>query len=237
MSTKVAKLIFYVGTITSAVLFLFLTFDTHKQIAALTNADQLSDQVVEGKRIFQKYNCNDCHTILGFGGYYAPDLTKVYQRRGENYIQNVLAHPEKMFAKSFRKMPQQNISQQEVSSLIAFFKWVSDIDTHQWPPQDAKKRRPSGVERLVHAGNVSLGAALFKEHGCFDCHKLGGVGGDTGPELDDVGSRLDVETLKQQIVDPESLNPDTEMPANADLSDADLQALVDFLAKQKGGQK
>ncbi|MGQ9834912.1 MAG: c-type cytochrome [Thermoanaerobaculaceae bacterium] len=35
-----------------------------------------------GKRAFEKYNCNDCHTILGFGGYYAPDLTRAYQRLG-----------------------------------------------------------------------------------------------------------------------------------------------------------
>ncbi len=237
MSTKLAKLIFYGGTITSALLFLILTFDTHRQIAALTNADQLSEQVVAGKRAFQKYNCNDCHTILGFGGYYAPDLTKVYQRRGEKYIQSVLTQPEKLLAKSFRKMPQQHITEQEKADLIAFFKWVNEIDTNDWPPQDSKKRRPSGVDRLVSAGKVTLGAALFKENGCFDCHKIGGVGGSSGPALDDVGSRLDIETMKKQITAPESINPDTEMPAVTDLSDADLQALVDFLAKQKGGQE
>jgi nitric oxide reductase subunit C len=50
------------------VLFLVLTVDTHSQFAALTNADQLDEQVIAGKRAFQHYNCNDCHTILGFGG-------------------------------------------------------------------------------------------------------------------------------------------------------------------------
>jgi len=55
-------------------------YDTHRQVGTLANVDKLSDQVVAGKRAFEKYNCNDCHTILGFGGYYAPDLTRVVQR-------------------------------------------------------------------------------------------------------------------------------------------------------------
>ena len=72
MTERTAKLVFWVGTLASAVLFLALTWDTHGQFDALTHADKLSEQVVEGKRVFEKRNCNDCHTILGFGGYYAP---------------------------------------------------------------------------------------------------------------------------------------------------------------------
>jgi nitric oxide reductase subunit C len=63
MSYKNARLIFILGTLSSALLFLILTFNTHRQVKALTHADQLSPQVVEGKKVFQKHNCNDCHTI------------------------------------------------------------------------------------------------------------------------------------------------------------------------------
>ena len=73
MGAKTARWIFYLGTLISAALFIGLTVDTHRQIRTLTHADQLSEQVVAGKRVWQKYNCNDCHTILGFGGYYAPE--------------------------------------------------------------------------------------------------------------------------------------------------------------------
>jgi nitric oxide reductase subunit C len=45
---------------------------------------------VAGKRVWQKYNCNDCHTILGFVGYYAPDMTKVYTRVGRMGIEERL---------------------------------------------------------------------------------------------------------------------------------------------------
>ncbi len=72
MSKKAAFWFFLIGTLSSAALFLVLTFDTHRQVKVLTNADRLSDEVVAGKKVWEKYNCNDCHTILGFGGYYGP---------------------------------------------------------------------------------------------------------------------------------------------------------------------
>lgn len=234
MTTKTAKWIFYAGTLSSTILFLILTVDTHRQVGALTHADQLSDEVVAGKRVFQKHNCNDCHTILGFGGYYAPDLTRVYQRRGEAYIRHVLKQPEVALAKSFRKMPQSHLQPEEIDQLVAFFRWVDGIDTHDWPPQDSKKRRNSGVNRLVAGATVSPGAALFKENNCFECHQLQGVGGDTGPNLDAVGSRLSPEQIAGIITTPQSVNPQSVMPSFDDLSPDDVMAIADFLAKQKG---
>ncbi len=32
--------------------------------------------IVKGKLVIQSRNCMDCHTLLGNGAYYAPDLTK-----------------------------------------------------------------------------------------------------------------------------------------------------------------
>ncbi len=229
-----AKTIFWVGTLSSAILFLALTWDTHRQIKVLTHADRLSDQVVAGKQVFQKYNCNDCHTILGFGGYYAPDLTKVYRRRGPRYIKRALTEPEVLFANSFRHMPQQHITPEEQQQLLAFFEWVGNIDNLDWPPQDSKTRGKSETRRLLGGTPLSSGAALFKASGCFECHQLGGVGGDTGPALDSVGARMSVEQLQAYITDPEAVNPDAEMPAQDDLDSVSVRVLAEFLAKQKG---
>src|SRR3990170_5630162 len=107
MTLSQGKAIFVWGTVISAVLFLGLTWDTHRQVEALSHVDKLSDNVVKGKRTFEKYNCNDCHTILGFGAYYAPDLTKVVQRIGEDGFRFRVKSPEKAFADSWRKMPNQ----------------------------------------------------------------------------------------------------------------------------------
>src|SRR3990172_2508642 len=103
MTKKTAFWIFLLGTISSAVLFLAATWDTHRQVATLSNVDKLSEQVVAGKRAFEKYNCNDCHTILGFGGYYAPDLTKVVQRIGADGVRYRIKSPELAFANSWQE--------------------------------------------------------------------------------------------------------------------------------------
>lgn len=234
MTSKSAKTIFYVGALSSAILFLALTWDTHNQVHALTNADRLSDDVVEGKRVFQKYNCNDCHTILGFGGYYAPDLTRVYDRRGENYIRGVVAQPELVLANSFRKMPHQNLTPTEIDRLVDFFRWVNDIDTQDWPPQDSKKRRTTESKRLIGGSAMTPGAALFKGQGCIACHSIGGVGGDAGPALDDTGTRMTPEQIRQYIYDPASVNPQTNMPGYQEMTPSDLNALAEFLARRKG---
>src|SRR3970040_945680 len=86
MSKKVPFWIFIIGTISSALLFLWLTRDTHRQVEVLSHADKLSPEVVAGKRVFEKSNCNDCHTILGFGGYYAPDLPKAVRCVGARVL-------------------------------------------------------------------------------------------------------------------------------------------------------
>lgn len=46
-----------------------------------------------GKQVFQDYNCMDCHTIVGNGAYFAPDLTKIYETSGPAYLLAYLGSP------------------------------------------------------------------------------------------------------------------------------------------------
>ncbi len=233
MSKKTAFLIFLWGTISSAALFLYLTWDTHKQVETLSHVDKLTDTVVEGKRIFEKYNCNDCHTIIGFGGYYAPDLTKVVQRIGEDGIRFRVKDPAKAFASSWRKMPNQNVTDAEINNLVAFFTWVGNIDNGDWPPQDSKRRFTRGEERMIAGAGVQPGAAVFQTRGCINCHSLHGKGGVFGPALDTVGRKMNKERIEHYIQDPKSINPRALMPPQKDLSDKELEAVAGFLANLK----
>lgn len=45
---------------------------------------------VQGKRVFQTYNCMGCHTIVGNGAYFGPDLTKLYGKVGPAWIEAFL---------------------------------------------------------------------------------------------------------------------------------------------------
>jgi nitric oxide reductase subunit C len=92
------------ATLISAVIFLGMTVDSLRKMPARTHSDQISAEVIEGKRLWQHYDCNDCHTILGIGGYYAPDVTKSYSIRGEAWLRQFLKEPAKMYPTD-RQMP------------------------------------------------------------------------------------------------------------------------------------
>lgn len=234
MTKKTAFWIFLIGTISSAAVFLGATYDTHRQVGTLANVDKLSDQVVAGKRAFEKYNCNDCHTILGFGGYYAPDLTKVVQRVGEEGIRYRVKSPELAFAKSTRKMPQQNLSDREIDDLVAFFRWVGEINNNDWPPQDSKKRLSRSEQMMVAKVGVSPGAAVLQTKGCMNCHALHGTGGTFGPALDHAGRGKTIEQIEHYIRNPKEVNPKAQMPPQKDnLTERELEEVAKFLATLK----
>ena len=93
MTKGKARFIFWAGTLISAGIFIWLTVDFHLQEDKYAHSDKIDAQIIAGKKVWHKYNCNNCHTILGFGGYYAPDMTKAYYRLGENNIVAIVMHP------------------------------------------------------------------------------------------------------------------------------------------------
>jgi nitric oxide reductase subunit C len=105
--------------------------------------DEEARQLVDlGKKTTQAKNCMNCHTLLGNGAYYAPDLTKAWLDKGwiskearEDLMLKFLQNPEKN-ARTYgsnRKMPNLNITEEEAKGVIAFLKWMSSIDTNGFP--------------------------------------------------------------------------------------------------------
>ena len=109
----------WIATLISAFVFLGMTVDSLHRMSASTHADQLTAQVVGGKRLWQHYDCNDCHTILGIGAYYAPDVTKSYSQRGEPWLRKFLENPAGMYP-SGRQMPNFHLSGAQIDSLVAY---------------------------------------------------------------------------------------------------------------------
>jgi nitric oxide reductase subunit C len=229
VTDKAARWIFWGGTLVSLLLFLGLTWDTHRQFGALTNADRLDARVVAGKKAFERHNCNDCHTILGFGGYYAPDLTRAHARLGEATIRRILKHPEVAFADSYRRMPQQDLPDQEVEDILSFLAWVSDIENHDWPPQHSENRWKRSTDRLLAGAALSPAAALVQQEGCLACHALGGSGERVGPRLEWVGARRDASWIADYLADPQKKSPGAEMPAFGHLSPGQRRMIGEFL--------
>ncbi len=77
----------------SALIFTILTIDSHRQFPKLTNAAAIDERVIAGKHVWHRENCTNCHTLLGEGAYYAPDLTKITAQRGAPYLREFLKDP------------------------------------------------------------------------------------------------------------------------------------------------
>ena len=78
LSKKQAKVFFLAGTIIFSVLFLGLSFDSvNYRIGPQTHEENITESVVAGRVIWDENNCMGCHTLLGEGAYYAPELTQV----------------------------------------------------------------------------------------------------------------------------------------------------------------
>lgn len=65
---------------------------------------------------------------------------------------------------------------------------------------------PPASGGVVATGDVAkLGEEQWQLQECYNCHKLRGEGGKKrGPELDNIGSYLTVDQIKQKILDPKS---------------------------------
>ncbi|HET9318105.1 MAG TPA: c-type cytochrome [Vicinamibacteria bacterium] len=229
MTLRSAKWIFWAGTLASIAVFAAMTAETHRQLGALTHADRLDENVVAGKRVFESRNCNDCHTILGFGSYYAPDLTRAWTRIGEEGIRQRVQEPHVAFAGSYRLMPRQNVSDAEAAQLVAFLRWVDGIENHDWPPQDSPRRWKRSTEMLLAGSAMSPGAALVQQEGCLACHALGDAGESVGPRLEWIGGRRSAAWIADYVANPQAVAGNSVMPKSPHLSAAQRGAIAAFL--------
>lgn len=130
---QMARNMFYGGSVFFVLLFAALVFHTENRIPQRSNAAAITPSVVAGKKIWETRNCIGCHTLLGEGAYFAPELGNVYKRRGPDFIKAWMqAQP--TGTPHRRQMPQFNLSEQQLNDLVEFLKWTSEVNTEQWPP-------------------------------------------------------------------------------------------------------
>ena len=85
---------------------------------------------------------------------------------------------------------------------------------------------PTPVEYVRDRTPLELqGALQFQFAQCRNCHSIGGLGGERGPALDDVGTHLSWDQLVRQIQQGGGNMP----PYGKNLNRAETQALVAFL--------
>ncbi len=135
-----AKTFFLGGTAVFFLIFLVFTYDSLTNgIPRNTHPEGITPQVELGRQLWDKNNCMGCHTLMGEGAYYAPELTRVYSRRGPDYIKAALNAPNG-WAPRGRHMVEYHFTPEETEALVSFFKWIDKAYLNGFPPKPNLKQ-------------------------------------------------------------------------------------------------
>lgn len=218
MNKRQTRLFAIGSSLLAALVFIGMTIDSHKKFPQLTNADKITPAVTRGKDVWHQNNCINCHTLFGEGAYYAPDLTKISKHRGEAYLTAYMRDPSQFYdeTRHRRLMPKQNLSETDITDLVAFLDWVSNVDNQGWPPRpilvtgaalpgaDFSVSQPGteggsgappaapGARPVAGDENpMALGEKLFRSAtpACTACHSIAPGVNMAGPSLSGVSAR------------------------------------------------
>ncbi len=145
LTKSMARNIFYGGSLFFILIFIGLSVHSHYYIVNVsTNKATLTASVEAGKHLWERKACINCHSILGEGAYFAPELGNVMTRWG------VADDPDAAFEvtkgwmeaqpsgiEGRRQMPQFNFTDEEIRNITHFLLWTNTIRTQDWPPNDA----------------------------------------------------------------------------------------------------
>lgn len=140
LTKSAARNIFYGGSLFFFVIFVGLVAQSVSY--ATKNGGHISESAAQGKRIWERSACFDCHTLFGEGARFAPELGNVWLRYGGDkdpagareglkaWIKN---QPSRVEGR--HQMPHFDFTEQELDQLIDFLQYTSTINTQNWPPK------------------------------------------------------------------------------------------------------
>ncbi len=122
---------------------------------------------IEGKKTFEQYQCMGCHTIVGNGAYFGPDLTNAYYRIGGSDAALSGFMLAGVPSKGMPPMKDRGMGPEDAARTAAFLKYAGMLDTNGWPNSGSWERNGSidGIQemQLYPAGiwQVILGIIFF----------------------------------------------------------------------------
>ena len=131
---QMARNMFYGGSVFFIFVFAALIFDSERKIPFRSNAEAITPAVVNGKKLWETRNCIGCHTLLGEGAYFAPELGNVYKRRGAGLHQGLDQGTAHRHARVAARCRSSTSPMQQLDDLVEFLRWTNNVNTEKWPP-------------------------------------------------------------------------------------------------------
>jgi mono/diheme cytochrome c family protein len=199
-----------------------------------------------GRQLIVKFNCIGCHRLQDMDrpAMLGPDLTSVGNKVSREWIYKWLKDPRTITdadgnvtvdgVETNPRMPKFNLSERELRALSAYLsvQRANSIASYRFNPR--------AVAIAAKKGDVAdQGQIRFNQMFCVTCHALavdrGGettlIGGDIGPELTKVGSKVNSDWLVAWLRDPQAYLQHTKMP-QYQWSDQDLYEVTQYILKR-----
>ena len=183
-------------------------------------------QLNEGRRLMSRYGCVHCHTVKLLDGSTMkanddpPSLSHIADKTTREWIYAWLKDPQAYAATA--TMPNFKLSDDDARDMSAFLVANSTPVPGDTTTVSAK---PSS--------DPAAGSSLYGESFCASCHAVQNaagnlVGGDVGPELTRIGSKVKPEWLQAWLRNPRIYDAGTAMP-HYRFNDGQVATLNGFL--------
>ena len=184
-------------------------------------------QLNAGRDLLAESGCVHCHTIkLADGSTMKgtddpPPLSHIADKTTREWIYAWLKDPQAYAVTA--KMPNFKLSDADARDISAFVIANSTPLAGDTQPVAASQKAP----------DPTAGASLYGESFCASCHAVQNaagnvVGGNLGPELTKIGTKVKPEWLQAWVRNPRAYDPPTEMP-HYRFNDQQIGVLTGFL--------
>jgi len=202
-------------------------------------------QLARGRQVLAELNCQGCHKLQGIErpAMLGPDLSSIGTKVTREWIYKWLKEPRTIVDKDGNvtvngyetkeepRMPKFRLSEADLQALSAY------LSVQNAKPIALYKISPSVV--AVWSKNpelISQGELRFRQMFCSTCHSLAVtragetklIGGDLGPELTKIGSKVNPDWLIAWLRDPAAYLPHARMPRYG-WSDEDLYKVTQYI--------
>jgi mono/diheme cytochrome c family protein len=205
-------------------------------------------QLKRGRELLAELNCQGCHRLRGINrpAMLGPDLTNIGAKVSREWIYKWLKEPRTITDKDGNvtvngyeaedepRMPKFRLADSDLSALSAYLS-----------VQKTKGIVPYTIDAGIVAAwsknpeLISQGELRFRQMFCSTCHSLAVtragetklIGGDIGPELTKVGSKVKPDWLVAWLRDPQGYLPHTQMPRYG-WSDEDLYKVTQYITNK-----